>query len=93
MYTEHLYINLTAGAMSTFRNGMRVVEAQQQPSGDWLVVEGRRTYVLEDEVFRRRWEPVDEGARRMWRNGTNPMAVETAGPGGISGSSPLQNRG
>jgi hypothetical protein len=46
---------------------MRVIEAEQQPSGDWLVVEGRLTYVLEDEVFRGRWEPVAEAARRMWR--------------------------
>ena len=53
--------------MARFRNGMRVVEAEQQASGDWLVWDGRQERLLGDDQFRARWEPADEEARRMWR--------------------------
>lgn len=72
--------------MARFRNGNRLVEAAQQPSGDWLVWNGRREQLVEDRQFRARWEPADEDARRLWRgvgvdleSQKNPMAVELEG--------------
>jgi len=53
--------------MAGWRNGPRLVEADQQPSRDWLVWDGRREALVEDRVFRVRWEPADEEAREMWR--------------------------
>lgn len=53
--------------MAAFRNGMRVVDAYQTMSGDWVVYEGKREYLQEDGAFRTSWEPWDEEARRMWQ--------------------------
>ncbi len=49
-----------------FRNGMRMVQAEQLPSGDWRVREGRRSWLESDEEFRMHWEPWSAEARRMF---------------------------
>lgn len=56
-----------------FRNGMRQVRAYQEPAGDWVFHdEDGWKWKLSDGEFRRRWEPVDEAARRAWR-GDEPV--------------------
>lgn len=53
--------------MAAFRNGMRVVDAYQTMSGDWVIYGEGREYLQEDGAFRGQWEPADAEARRMWR--------------------------
>ena len=54
-----------------FRNGMRVVLAERQPSGDWLVQEwqGQEPWLERDEEFRAQWEPWSDEARRVFARG------------------------
>ena len=55
--------------MPRFRNGNRLVDAFQEASGDWLVIdmEQRDAWPEEDRGFRGEWEPVDQKATEMWR--------------------------
>jgi hypothetical protein len=49
---------------------MRVVEAEQKPSGDWIVTFPGGDQELQPEgLFRRKWEPVNDQARRLWVGG------------------------
>lgn len=49
-----------------FRNGMRMVQAEQLPSGDWQVSERSRSWLESDEEFRAHWERWSAEARRMF---------------------------
>ena len=49
-----------------FRNGMRLVQAEQLPSGDWRVTERVRSWLESNDEFRAHWEPWSAEARRMF---------------------------
>lgn len=55
--------------MPKFRNGNRLVDAFQEASGDWLVIDMKKrdAWPEPDRVFRGQWEPVDQEATEMWR--------------------------
>jgi|APSaa5957512622_1039677.scaffolds.fasta_scaffold24093_1 hypothetical protein len=54
--------------MPKFRNGSRTIDAWQEASGDWLVMDMKAVEIWpeEDRIFRERWEPADQEAVRMW---------------------------
>ena len=54
--------------MPRFRNGNRLVDAFQEASGDWLVIDlkVRSAWPEADRVFRGKWEPADQEATELW---------------------------
>jgi len=63
--------------MPKFRNGNRVVDAWQEASGDWLIIDMKevRAWPESDVQFRGRWEPADTEARRMWSPDREPVGL------------------